>query len=448
MTEKIELRIERLAYGGDSIAHRPDGKTVFVRGGCPDDRLLAEITASKSGFDSAKIDEILEPSPDRIKPACPYHDVCGGCPWQHISYERQLAAKRTSVVDALIRIGSFDAEAAEVLCLPAVASPETWGYRNKVEFEVQNNGRLILGLHSQGGDLTAIERCPLLPGKAAGAPRALSGALRFLTGDHDLGISRVGIRTSTRTRSTEVAIWTKPGAFPRARAAKVIGDALAGADVTRVLLKGTQKERAVSGVEVLSGKGRWTERICGERMSVSAPSFFQVNTGAAETLVQSVIDGLDVEASSSVLDLYCGAGTFTLPLAERVERVTGVEAVGSSVRDLRRNLEERGLYAEVVGGDVARELPGLEEADAAVIDPPRSGLAPEVIDSLCERQLRKLVYVSCDPTTLARDLKMLTRDVYRLESVKPVDLFPQSYHIETVSVLSRRSTADRDGARV
>lgn len=445
MTETVDLHIERLAYGGDSIAHRPDGKTVFIRGGCPGDHVLVNVTTSRPGFDSAAILDILEPSADRIEPACPYHDVCGGCPWQHISYARQLDAKRTSVVDALVRIGSFDAKDAESLCSPTLASLETWGYRNKVEFEVRNTGRFVLGLHSQGGDLTAIDRCLLLPGKTAGAPRALGGALRFLTGDSDLGISRVGIRTSTRIRSTEVALWTKPGAFPRSRAAKVIGDALSGADVTRVLLKSTQKERSVSGVEVLSGKGRWTERICGEHMSVSAPSFFQVNTAAAEMLVQTVLDALEADTSSHVLDLYCGAGTFTLPLAERVDRVTGVESAGSSIRDLRRNLEERGLYAEVVGGDVARELPGLDEADAAVIDPPRNGLTTEVVDSLCERRLRRLVYVSCDPTTLARDLKMLTSDIYRLESVKPVDLFPQSYHIETVSVLTCAKARSLDG---
>lgn len=272
----------------------------------------------------------------------------------------------------------------------------------------------------------------------AKAPKALAGALRYLEGTGNLGLVRVGVRTSTRTHSTEIALWTHTGSFPRSRVAKVLGDAVGNADVTRVLIKGSQKERKVTGVEVLSGKGFWTERINGERMMLSAPSFFQVNTAAAEKLVETVLGSLQVNENSRVLDLYSGAGTFTLPLAEITDQVIAVESYGSSVRDLRRNLEERGLIAEVVGGDVAYELPDLTNADSAVVDPPRAGLATEVVDQLCDLRIPRLVYVSCNPTTLARDLQRLCTDVYELESLTPVDLFPQTYHVETVATLRCR----------
>jgi len=432
------IRIERLAYGGDAIAHDADGKTVFVAGGCPGDLVTVTVTTSRSGFDRGHITEMVEASPQRVEPACPYHAICGGCPWQHLSPEMQLAAKRTAVVDSLVRIAHMDAGQVEKLVAPTVPSAAQWGYRNKVEFTVSTQGRLSLGLHGSDGGIVPIDSCPLLPRHLAKAPRALSGALRYLCGEKDLGIFRVGVRTSQRTRSTEVALWTRPGAFPRGQAAKILGDAVPGAGITRVLAKGPEKERRVTGVEVLSGKGFWTERIAGGKMAVSAPSFFQVNTEGADRLVELALAALDIDDTSHVLDLYCGAGTFTLPLARRADLVTGVESYGSSIRDLRRNLEEEGLYAEVVGGDVARELPDLGDADAAIIDPPRSGLDVPVVDALCERRLSQLVYVSCNPTTLARDLQMLTRDIYRIRSITPVDLFPQSFHVETVVALATK----------
>lgn len=442
MTDKLQLRIERLAYGGDAIAHRDDGKTVFVAGGCPGDLLSVTITDDKPGFLKASIDEVVEASENRMAPRCPYHALCGGCPWQHVDYSQQLEAKRGSVVDAMTRIGKFDEPRIEGLCAQTLPSDAQWGYRNKVEFEVVSDGKRAsgfkLGLHSHGGGLVPVESCPLLPGKMAKAPKALSGALRYLEGTGNLWLVRVGVRTSTRTHSTEVALWTHTGSFPRSRVAKVLGDAVGKADVTRVLIKGSQKERKVTGVEVLSGKGYWTERINGDRMMLSAPSFFQVNTATAEKLVETVLDGLQVNENSQVLDLYSGAGTFTLPLAEITDQVIAVESYGSSVRDLRRNLEERGLIAEVVGGDVAYELPDLTNADSAVVDPPRAGLATEVVDQLCDLRIPRLVYVSCNPTTLARDLQRLCTDVYELESLTPVDLFPQTYHVETVATLRCR----------
>jgi 23S rRNA (uracil1939-C5)-methyltransferase len=186
-------------------------------------------------------------------------------------------------------------------------------------------------------------------------------------------------------------------------------------------------------VEVLSGRGHWRERLSGTEYAISAPSFFQVNSGAAEQLIQCVLESTTPDGSDRILDLYAGAGTFTLPLSALAGEVVAVESAGSAVRDLRRNLERSSRWADVIGGDAAREIRGLGHFDSIVVDPPRSGLATEVIEAISARLPRTLVYVSCDPATLARDAAALTASGAKLESVVPVDLFPQSYHIETVA---------------
>lgn len=440
MDQHVELIIERLAYEGGGIAHLDNGKTVFVEGSCPGDRVLVRIFNEKEHFAHGEIVSIVNPSPDRVIPPCPYYALCGGCPWQHINYTAQLEWKRRAVYDALTRIGRLGN--AEELVSPTIPSKHQWGYRNKVEFEMgHSENRLILGLHGRGSsEVIPIETCLLLPKRFQSIPKALGGAVRYAMGDSDLGIERVGARISSRTKDVEIALWTKPGSFPRSSFARVIGSAVKSTSIVRVLLKGSQKERKIGGVEVLSGNGFWRERIGEETMKLSAPSFFQVNTEGAEKLVALVLEGLAIDELDHALDLYAGAGTFTLPLARRASEVDAVESAGSSVRDLRRNLEESGLFGEVIGGDVARELPTLESADIAVVDPPRTGLSKEALAALVACGARRITYVSCNPTTLARDLARFSEQGYRTVAVTPVDLFPQTYHVECVAVLE--STAN------
>jgi 23S rRNA (uracil1939-C5)-methyltransferase len=432
-----ELSIESLAYGGDAIAHLADGRAAFVRGACPGDRVEADIVEDHGRFVRAEVREILEPSPDRVEPPCPYFGVCGGCSWQHVSSSAQLAAKRQAVVDALTRIGHI--ADAEKLVAPAVASPREYGYRNKIELVARMDAAgLRLGFHKAGTDeLVPVESCLLLPPKFQKAPKALSGALRYLSGGQDLGFKRVGLRVAANTRDVEIALWTEPGSFPRKAAATTLGRALKTSSIVRVLAKGPDKERKVTGVEVLAGSGFWRERLGGRAMTVSAPSFFQVNTAAAELLVTVALEALNANGTDRVVDLYAGAGTFTLPLAEVAGDVIAVEAASSAVRDLRRNLEDSQLWAEVVGGDALRELRELGSVDALLVDPPRSGLPEGAIEAIAKTRARTIAYVSCDPATLARDAKVLIAAGYRLVSATPVDLFPQTYHVETVAKFVR-----------
>jgi len=220
-------------------------------------------------------------------------------------------------------------------------------------------------------------------------------------------------------------------------AATTLGTAVNASSIVRVLVKGESKARKVTGVEVLAGAGSWRERLLGTNMTISAPSFFQVNTKAAEKLLGLVLEGLAVDGTDRVLDLYSGAGTFTLPLSEVAGETVAVESASSAVKDLRRNLENAQAWADVIGGDASRELVTIGHVDAIVVDPPRAGLQPEAVKSIAATGASRVAYVSCDPATLARDAKALAEKGYRLHKATPVDLFPQTYHIETVAIFTR-----------
>lgn len=437
----LELRVERMAYGADAVAHAQNGKTVFVAGGVPGDVVKAAIVQDGPSFSRARVSEVLEPASDRVASPCPYAGICAGCPWAQLSREAQLTAKRSNVVDALTRIGHFSPSEAEGLVAPCEAPSEAWGYRNKVELAfAQHAGRLTVGMHgSDPAQVVRVDSCLLLDARHKGLVKSVSGALSYLARSQELGLYRVGVRVARHTSDVEVALWGEPGPFPRAQASRVLADAAHPSSVVRVLAKGPAKARRVTGVEVLSGKGHWDERIAGGAMSLSAPSFFQVNTAGAERLVELVLAGLDPTEDDEAMDLYCGAGTFTLPLAERCAFVSAVEAYGPAVRDLRRNLEAAGLdNVDPVGGDAGREFPGTD-ADLIVVDPPRAGLAEDVVRKLSAQPARKIAYVSCDPATLARDLARFRElGAFLPASVTPVDLFPQTYHVENVVLLERQ----------
>ena len=440
---ELTLTIERMAYGADAVARADDGKTVFVAGGVPGDVVRARILKDADSFARAEVSEVLEPSATRVKPTCPLAGVCGGCPWASLSYETQLEAKRANVTDALVRIGHFDPAEVEALVEACETPSDAWGYRNKIELAYSRQGRrMAVGMHDRtGAGVVKVNACPLLDARHAKLVKSVSGALSYLSGSQELGIERVGIRASRRTRDIEVALWTATGPFPRAQVAKVLGGACKASSVVRVMSKGPKKARRVSGVERLAGKGYWEELVAGETMALSAPSFFQVNTRGAERLIELVLDGLQVDEDDEAMDLYCGAGTFTLPLARRAGFVSAVESSGPAVRDLRRNLERARLdNVDAIGGDAGREFPDTD-ADVIVVDPPRAGLAEDVVAQLSAQPARAIAYVSCDPATLARDLaRFAEAGTFRPMRITPVDLFPQTFHVETVVLMSRKDT--------
>lgn len=440
----MRLKIESMMYGPDGLARTPGGKAVFVAGGLAGDVVEARVVSEGTGFDRAVVEQVVEPSPDREDVPCPFIGACGGCPWGGLSYAAQLAAKEENLRAALRRIGHFANDEVEELVRPIRHAKDAWGYRNKVELAPvaagrARGGRFALGMHGRDvSQVVKVSACPLFERAFPKAIKAVVGALGYLGNSRDLELERVGIRASRRTKALEVALWTPTGGFPRAQVARVLADALGPTSTVRVMTKGDKRARKIAGVEVLAGEGSWTERLGDELMRVSAPSFFQVNTRAAEILVELVMDALRPSADDVAVDLYCGAGTFTLPLARRAAYVAAVESYGPAVRDLRRNLEVAGLdNVDAIGGDAVREFPA-EEPDVLVVDPPRAGLAAEAVGLIAATPARDVAYVSCDPATLARDLRRFTDEgTFRLVSATPVDLFPQTFHCETVVHLTR-----------
>ncbi|MDO8847782.1 MAG: 23S rRNA (uracil(1939)-C(5))-methyltransferase RlmD [Coriobacteriia bacterium] len=430
--DQARITIQSLAHGGDGVSRLPDGRTVFVPYSCPGDELTITVTEDHGRWARATIDAIEVASPDRTTPACPYFGACGGCQWQHISYSAQAAAKRQTLIDALTRIGKLDSpDVAET-----VASPSAYGYRNKVELTAAEDGSRALGfLKAHTNELLAIDACPLLPKRASRLPRSLTGALRFLGSRGAEGILRASVRVSA---SGEIAVdvWTRPGPFPRAAAARVITESTGARTFTRTIMRDAER-RDVSQVEVLAGTGVWHEKLGDDRFAVSSPSFFQVNTAAAIALRDTAVGLLEVDGTMRVADLYAGVGTFTLPLARSAGEVVAVEASRYALGDLRENLAQADLDADIVPGDAAYALPDIGHLDAALIDPPRSGISDKAMRALIGARIPRIVYVSCDPATLARDVAALVGTGYHATRFVPVDLFPQTYHLETVALLER-----------
>lgn len=433
MTET--LQIEKMSYGPCAIAHEASGRTVFVQGAVPGDVVEARIVSERKSFAEAQVTRVVEASADRTAPADP-ELVTSVEPWAILAYPAQLAAKRANVVDALARNGGIPRADAEKLVEEVRPSKRTYGYRNKLELAAFSDaaGRFQLGFREQGTEeCAAAKKCSLAVRPIERAPKALTGALRYMAGGQDLGIYRVGVRASLRTKSVEVALWTPPSAFPRGFAAKMLEEAIGATSVVRVIAD-PGSSRRVKRVEVLSGKGFWLEEACGLSFSVSAPSFFQVNTAQAEALVKLALEMAEVEEGSFVADVFAGAGMFSLPLADAGADVVAIELSGSAVRDLRRNADANGLFVDAVCDDAVRALDQLEGTDVVLVDPPRAGLEKRVLEGICQAVPARVVYVSCDPQTMARDAARFANQGYRLVRTCPVDLFPQTYHVETVNL--------------
>lgn len=435
----VPLNIEKMAYGPFALSHLENGKTVFVEHAVPGDMVVAEVYEDKRSFARARVIDVLEASPHRVRARAP--ELIGNlAPWQILDYDLQLASKQTIVADALLRVGHFSADEVERSLGQIVAAPHTWNYRNKIELAVGHDkaGKLFCGFHQhKSKHLDACARCALALKSIEGVPRAIEGALRYLSGTDDLGIFRVGVRASEQTGSVQIALWTPPSGFPRSFAAKTLMSSTKATSVVRVLAR-PGSSRRVKRVEVLEGAPTWTETMAGGiTYAISAPSFFQVNTEQANMLVECALDGLALEAGERVADLYCGAGTFTIPFARAGADVIAVEEAGSSVNDLARNAERNKVDLDIICDDVARVIGDIGAINAVLVDPPRTGLAPEVISGIASTGARRVCYVSCDPQSMARDLRRFSEHGFELRHITPVDLFPQTFHVECVCILHK-----------
>jgi len=409
MTETITLDLNAMAYGGEAIG-RHEGRAIFVPYAIPGERVRVEITEDHGRYARARLVELVKPSPVRVDPPCPYfgQDKCGGCQWQHIETAVQPRLKGLVTLDQLERVGKF----REPTVFEPFADESGWEYRNHALFRVNSEGRLGF-LSAQSHDVYPVDDCMILH-------PLLNSLLRSLDMTYP-ELEWMELRAGTATGDLMLLLQAREEQAPSLEVDFPVSIVQVDHD---------------DGIVPLIGLDYILERIHEREFRISATSFFQVNSSQAAELVNIVMGALDLQGTEHVLDAYCGVGLFTAFIATEAERVTGIEVNPPAIADANHNLADADNVDLLEGAveDMLAEVDG--KIDAVVVDPPRAGLGPEVIDALAERRPERLVYVSCDPATLARDCQRLARKGYTLEWVQPVDLFPQTYHIENVALLS------------
>jgi 23S rRNA (uracil1939-C5)-methyltransferase len=462
--EVLELRIDGVAQGGAGVA-RADGFVVFVAGAFPGDLVRAKITKSKRHYADAHVVELVEPSPGRVPTRCDHEGgECPGSPWQALGYELQVTRKHELLEDALRRLGGLDGFELEPFVAADAASDSIWRYRNKMEYSFGQNdaGEVVAGFHRRGRfDLIDDARDCMLASERSNAVRNLvrdwSRAEGLDAYDRRAGhgfLRNLVVREGRRTGDLQVRVVTNEAANEGANEAADEGefhaDALAETlrqrypeasllwTRTAALAEATQ----LGDTTVVAGAERLEEELGGLRFRISPEAFFQTNTQMAERLYGIAAEYAEVRGTERVFDLYCGIGTLTLPLALRAGEVFGVDVVETAVADAIANAELNEIEnAHFFAGDARTAIQPLHERaprpDVVVVDPPRAGLSKKVVRRLLELRARRIVYVSCNATTLAPNARQIVDEGYRLVKVRGVDMFPHTPHLECVALLER-----------
>jgi 23S rRNA (uracil1939-C5)-methyltransferase len=412
--EILTVKLEKLTYGGDALGRVPDpltgtgGRAVFVPFALPGETVRIRVIEQKRGHIRGELVEVLDPSPERITPKCIHFGVCGGCHYQHLSYQAQLQLKTDILRDQLMRIGKIQ----DPLVQPMIASPQKWNYRNHVQFHLSPAGELGY-IQANSRDMFPISECHL-------PEAALDKLWRSLVLDPGLGLERISLRLGMDNEIMLVLESDQPEPPELELEAALSVVHLNGEDMV-----------------VMAGDEAITASVKDRLFRVSAASFFQVNTGMAGEMVQHLLDHLPVSPGTTLLDVYCGVGLFSSFFAGRVGRLTGIEASPSACEDFAANLDEFD-NVELYQAPAELVLPSLDVSpDIVIVDPPRAGLDKRVLDALLAQQPASIAYVSCDPSTLGRDSARLILGGYRLVQVTPFDLFPQTYSIESISIFEK-----------
>ncbi|NNF99313.1 MAG: 23S rRNA (uracil(1939)-C(5))-methyltransferase RlmD [Desulfobacteraceae bacterium] len=454
----LELSISDMAFGGKGVA-KIDGFTVFVDMGVPEDVVTARITKKKKNYAEARVVDLLSASPFRQPAPCPYSGICGGCKWQFLDYQKQLEYKRSHVQESLEHIGGMQG----VNVLPTLGSLKQFAYRNKMEFSCSDKRWLLpeemsretvepgfgIGLHVPGTfyKVLDIDACLLQPERgneilddvrayirSSPAPvyglRSHKGYWRFLMLRHSVALDQwmVNIITAIEDQKTVAPL------------ARLLVDKYP--EITAVVNNITAKKSGVAIGEYeihLAGKSTITERIGEFEFDISANSFFQTNTRGAKTLYDVAKRFAGLTGAENVVDLYCGTGTIAIYLSDMAKSVVGLEMVTDAVQDAKKNCEKNGVgNVRFITGDIRFTMDQIETVpEVMIIDPPRAGMHKDVVKKVLELAPAKIVYVSCNPATMARDLALI-KDHYTVGDVQPVDMFPHTYHIESVAALIRK----------
>ena len=406
-----DLILEKFTYGGDAMGRLQDGRAVFIPFGLPGERVRVKLTAEKKNFARGEIIEILEVSKDRIQPKCIHFGECGGCHYQNLPYEKQLFAKTEILTDQLKRIGKIENPPVQAM----VACPNPWNYRNHIQFSLYHDGRLGFQM-PQANRVIPISECHL-------PEPSINSFWPQLKFDPGTDIERVSLRAGNED---DLMLMLESDS-PEPPELEIE----AGISVTHLYEENTV---------VIAGTDHIFLRVLERDFKVSAASFFQVNTIMAEKMVNYLLTCLPVSLSTTLLDIYCGVGLFSAFFAPKCGRVIGIESSESACEDFVVNLDEfdnvelyEGLAEEVLPGLVGQ----IGNLSYTIVDPPRAGLDKQVVDEILKLTPQMIAYVSCDPSTLARDAARLIKGGYSLKEVTPFDLFPQTYHIESISLFEK-----------
>ncbi len=443
--ELVEVVITDLSDTGDGVS-RWNERVVFVPDTVPGDRALVRLVHVKPQYAHAKLHKLLSASTHRLRPSCIVADKCGGCQWQHISYEYQLQTKQNQVIQALERIGGFSCPRVD----PVLAAPSPLSYRNKATYPlgISASGQVQAGYYQKGShQLINLNQCPVQDsrlnpllaevkqdiqqrGWTVYDERRHKGQVRHLA-------LRIGRRTGEMLLTLVVKDWDLPGIAAQAQEWLNRYPQLVGVSLNR----NPERTNAIFGSETrcIAGLAYLLEQFAGLQFQVRPDTFFQVYTESAEALLQVIMQQLNLQGDEVLVDAYCGIGTLTLPLAQQVRQAIGLEVQPQAVEQAHLNAQlNRITNVAFQVGPVERLLPQLGIApDIVLLDPPRKGCDRAVIETLLKSLPRRLVYVSCKPTTLARDLKLLCQTgKYHLTRVQPADFFPQTAHVECAAFLS------------
>ena len=407
MYEIHEVTLTTLTYGGEALGRLSNSRAVFVPFGLPNERVRVRLTEEKRGFARGEIIEILQASSERISPRCQHFGQCGGCHYQHMPYEMQLKVKADILRDQLQRIGGIENPPIQ----PAVASSNAWNYRNHVQFHLDGNGKLGFQA-SASNKMIPISECHL-------PEPSINSFWPQLEFESNSGIGRVSVRAGM---DDELMLVLESDS-PETPEIEIEAD---------ISIAHVFEDSSV----IIAGNDHITIKVLGREFRVSPASFFQVNTIMAEKMVEHLLNRLSI-SQSTILDVYCGVGLFSAFLAAKCKRLIAIKSSSSACDDFTINLDEFDnveLYEDLA----ENVLPALKvEPDIILVDPPRAGVEKEALDAIVKLNPKRIAYISCDPSTLARDARRLIDHGYKLLDVTPFDLFPQTYHIESISFFER-----------
>lgn len=437
MNETITVTIDGLGHSGEGVG-RCHGLTTFIDGALPGETVEAELIVSKKSYTKGNLLRILSPSKERVSPPCPYFGKCGGCQLMHLSETGQLENKRQRVQDALKRIGKIDAEV-----LPTIASPKPLHYRNKIQLVMSPNGP---GFYRKGShDVISVDHCLIHCELGEKVFQELQKH-SFTPYDENTGqgeIRHILIKSALHTKKVLITFVSNIDATEELKntANQILKSCPEVAGI--VHNRNSRRDNVILGKEysLLAGKSEIIEKLNNLEFSISSASFFQVNTLQAEAMYQKVIEFSKINPNHRVIDAYCGVGSISLQFARLCKEVIGIESVPEAIQDARANAKRNQIKnCSFICGKVEETIGSIDPADLVVLNPPRKGCEPSVLQAIAKMRPNRVIYVSCDPATLARDLKILAELGYCVQEVQPFDMFPQTSHVETVALLKHNES--------